>query len=70
MRYNFHCLDCKVDFRKDAKLSTIKTEYGDREGIKCPLCKGRAKALGVVVLTLTTNGEFNTVGGKNIYVEL
>jgi DNA-directed RNA polymerase subunit RPC12/RpoP len=49
MRYNFYCHDCKKEFRKDAKrLKTIITDYGEREGIKCPLCKGRAEAKGIV----------------------
>lgn len=48
MRYNFYCHDCNKEFRKEARLKIIKTPYGDREGIKCPLCKGRAEAKGIV----------------------
>lgn len=47
MRYNFYCHDCKIEFRKDAKLKMIDTPYGKREGIKCPLCSGRAEAKGI-----------------------
>lgn len=47
MRYNFYCHDCKAEFRKDTKLGKIQTLYGEREGIKCPLCNGKAVAVGI-----------------------
>ena len=45
-KYIFYCLDCGTWFKKMGKLITIKTDYGDREGIECPMCGGRAEAKG------------------------
>lgn len=70
MTYIFYCHDCGVTFKKTAKLRTIDTDYGKREGIKCPLCKGRAEAKGISLLTLTSNGEFNSVQSKDEILNL
>lgn len=70
MKYNFYCHDCKTYFRKTAKLKEIDTEYGRREGIKCPLCKGRAEAKGVYLLVGMTNGEFSSVSGRDKILDL
>ncbi len=47
MRYNFHCWDCKTNFRTDVdRLETYQTDYGEKQGIKCSLCGGMAVAVG------------------------
>ena len=69
MRYNFHCHDCKADFKKEAKLSLIETPYGVREGIKCPLCKGKAEAKGIDAPGVP-NGSFGAVTSRDKYKSL
>lgn len=70
MKYTFYCHDCKKMFKKTAKLRYIQTDYGEREGIKCPLCKGRAEAKGYSIFVGTTNGEFSSVSGRDKIIDL
>ena len=68
--YIFYCHDCKANFRKTVKLKTVQTNYGPREGIKCPLCGGRAEAKGYHLTVGMTNGEFPSVNGRDKILNL
>lgn len=59
--YNFYCFDCDKSYcteLKDKKI--VKNEYGSFEGMKCPLCGGDAKIMGVPA-SGTSNGRFGSV---------
>jgi DNA-directed RNA polymerase subunit RPC12/RpoP len=61
MTYNFYCFKCGDNFcRTEPKLIRFKNEWGNWEGIKCPLCGGNAKVIGVRTLTPAPNGDFGT----------
>ena len=47
MKYNFYCPECNTSFKKTVKkLTKMENVYGEFEGIKCPLCEGKAMAVG------------------------
>jgi Zn finger protein HypA/HybF involved in hydrogenase expression len=46
MKYNFNCWHCNANFRTDAELKTYHTDYGEKQGMICPLCGGMAVAVG------------------------